>query len=471
MSGLEVARAALAGERAWIVGGAVRDRALGREAGADVDVIVDCDPAAAAKALAEAARSGGQGAACFALSREFGGWRVLARDGSWQVDVEPLRGGSLDADLHLRDFTVNAVAEPVCGGTPIDPLGGLADLAAGRLRVASVDAFEDDPLRVLRLVRLSVERGMAADGRTLALARASSSRLSALAPERIFSELARIVDACEAVRGLALLREVRALGVVLPELEALEGVQQSRYHHRDVLGHTIEVLEQVIALQAAPDQVLGGAARQVSEILNEPLADGLRRGSALRWGALMHDIAKPRTRAVERETGRVTFYGHDRLGAVLASEILLRLRTSTKLRLHVAALVREHLRLGFLVHEPQPLSRRTVFSHLRHTDPVQVDVTLLSIADRLATRGEKADDAIEAHLRVALPMLDDALLWMREGAPKPLLRGDELALEAGVAPGPELGDLIEALTEAQYAGEVRTREQALAFVQKLCASH
>jgi poly(A) polymerase len=151
-SGLDVARDALAGAQAWLVGGAVRDRLLG-ERSIDVDVVVDGDPAAAARAIARGARR----AACFALSEEFGSWRVVARGGSWQVDVEPLRGASIEEDLAQRDFTINAIAEPIAGGTPIDPLGGQADLRARRLRMAGAAAFADDPLRVLRLVRLAVE--------------------------------------------------------------------------------------------------------------------------------------------------------------------------------------------------------------------------------------------------------------------------------------------------------------------------
>ena len=149
---LDAARTALAGRRAWLVGGAIRDRALGRATG-DLDVVVDGDPAEAARAIASAAGR----AACFALSEEFGAWRVSARDSSWQVDVERLRDGSLEADLALRDFTVNAIAEPIAGGEPIDPLGGLEDLSAGRLRMVAPRAFADDPLRVLRLARIAVE--------------------------------------------------------------------------------------------------------------------------------------------------------------------------------------------------------------------------------------------------------------------------------------------------------------------------
>ena len=182
--GLEAARTALANDRAWLVGGAVRDRELGRPT-RDLDVVVEGDPGEAAHAVAGAAGR----ATCFSLSEEFGAWRVVARDSSWQLDVEPLRGGSLEADLALRDFTVNAIAEPIAGGAPIDPLGGLGDLAEGRLRMAGPAAFKDDPLRVLRLVRVAVELGLQADAETLAGARAQAHRLSEISAERVFGEL------------------------------------------------------------------------------------------------------------------------------------------------------------------------------------------------------------------------------------------------------------------------------------------
>ena len=475
MSGeaLEIVRSGLAGQRAWLVGGAVRDRALGRTF-ADLDVVLDGDPAEGARAIARAAKLAGAGAACFALSDEFGAWRVVARGGAWQVDVEGMRGGSLEADLSLRDFTVNAIAEPLAGGEPLDPMGGLADLRAGRLRCAGPNAFEDDPLRVLRLVRVAVELGLEPEPPALAAARAQTGRLGEVSPERVFLELRRIVACERASSGLELMGEVGATAVVLPELEAMRGVEQSRFHHRDVYGHTLEVFERVVALTMAggwkgaeAGAALGGEYdAPLRALLAEQLADGMTRGEALRWGALLHDAAKPATRSVRVLDRRVTFIGHDTHGADLARDVLGRLRASVRLREHVAGLVRHHLRLGFLVHEPQPLAREAVFAYLQACEPVEVDVTLLSVCDRLATRGSKSEAAIEAHMALARRMLDDALRWRQEGAPKPLLRGDELARELGIAPGPRVGELLEALACAQYAGAVSTREQAVAFARK-----
>jgi poly(A) polymerase len=456
--GLAVARSALAGQPAWLVGGAVRDRVLGRPL-TDLDLVVDGDPEQAARALARAAGR----AACFALSEDFGAWRVVARGGAWQADVERLRGGSLPADLELRDFTVNAIAEPIDGGAPIDPLGGLEDLTARRLRMAGKDAFLDDPLRVLRLVRIAVELELEPEQETSRAARAQVGELASVSAERVFMELRRIVASPRARVGIELLGELGATGVVLPELEVLRGIEQNRFHHLDVYGHTLEVLDRTIELQADPSSNLGEEhAQQVLALLSEPLADEMTRGEALRWGALLHDAAKPLTRGVRREDGRVTFIGHDVRGAELARGVLGRLRASERLRAHVAALTRNHLRLGFLVHDPQPLAPRTVYTYLRACEPVEVDVTLLSVADRLATRGDRAEEAIDAHLRVARGMLGDALRWRADGPPPQLLRGDELANELGIALGPRIGELLEGLSEAQYAGEVSTRAQAIA---------
>ncbi|MGA7704137.1 MAG: HD domain-containing protein, partial [Solirubrobacteraceae bacterium] len=317
------------------------------------------------------------------------------------------------------------------------------------------------------------ELGLTPDAQALAGARAQASRLADVSPERVFLELRRIVASGGALEGVESMSELGASAVVLPELEAMRGVEQSRFHHRDVYGHTLEVFERAVALttlegweRLEPGSSLGADFREpVLAFLAEPLADGMTRGEALRWGALLHDAAKPATRAVRPFDRRVTFLGHDTRGADLAREALARLRASVRLREHVAALVRHHLRLGFLVHEPQPLARPTVYDYLHTCDPVEVDVTLLSVCDRLATRGAKSEQAIEAHMALARTMLEDALRWRRQGPPRPLLRGDELAGALGIALGPRVGELLQALARAQYAGLIGTREQALEFAR------
>lgn len=456
---LALARQTLAGCAAWVVGGQPRDRALGRDT-RDVDLLIDGDPELAARTLARAAR-----AVAFELSREFGAWRVVARGREWQIDVSAVRADALEHDLARRDFTVNAMAEPLAGGALLDPLGGMADLSARRLRMTGPQALGADPLRVLRLVRLAVALDLDADTATAASARRHAPGLAGVAPERVLSELGQIVAADAAVRGFALMDELGITPVLLPELAEMHGVEQNRFHHRDVWGHTLEVLQACVDLQRDPAAMVGERhAGAIGELLGESLADDLSRGTGLRLGALLHDVAKPRTRG-EHPGGRVSFIGHDVLGAELTRDVLGRLRASERLRAHVAKLTREHLRPGFLVHE-NPLSRRSMFDYLLACQPVEVDVLLLSVADRLATRGAAAERSITRHMELVNELLPEALRWRCHGPPKPLIRGDELARELDMVPGPTVGVLLGELLGAQYAGEVSDREQALALLRR-----
>jgi putative nucleotidyltransferase with HDIG domain len=464
MSGdaLAIAREALAGVPAWLVGGAVRDRLLGR-ATTDLDLAVAGDVEAAARALSRSAR-----AAVFPLSEDFGAWRVVARGGAWQADLSPLLGETIEQDLAQRDFTINAIAEPLGGGEPVDPTGGQADLAARRLRMVAPAAFSADPLRVLRLPRFACELRLGAEPTTIAAAAEQATGLADVAAERVFAELKRIVAAPDPLAGIELMERVGAIDVVLPELAALSGVQQSAYHHLDVYQHTLAVLAEAVALERDPAAVFGeqlGAA--VAALLAEPLADELSRGTALRFGALLHDIAKPQTRA-ENDEGRISFWHHDAQGAEVSRAILTRLHASERLRAHVAALTRHHLRLGFLVRE-RPLPRRVEYRYLKACEPVEVDVTLLSVADRLATRGRRSDEAIAKHLELVRELIGPALEWREHGPPAPLVRGDELADALGIERGPQLGRLLTELEEAAYAGDVSSREDAIAYARELLA--
>ncbi len=445
---------------AWLVGGAVRDRLLGRPT-ADFDVAVAGDPRALARKLASAT-----GAHLFKLSEGFGVWRVVAGDRSWQVDVLPLAGETIDADLAQRDLTINAIAEPLAGGSYVDPFGGREDLRARRLRMVSAQAFVADPLRALRLARLSCELAFDVEPDTAARAAASARSLAEVAPERIFAELKRIVIADRALDGLALMDALGVTASILPELRCLRGVEQSRFHHLDVYDHTRAVLAQAIELERDPEPAFGLHAQAVRALLSEPLADELSRGQALRFGALFHDIAKPQTRSVNAD-GRVTFIAHDRVGAEVASAVLRRLRASERLCEHVAALTRHHLRLGFLIHR-LPLTRRATFEYLRACAPVEVDVTVLSVADRLATLGAGAEEAIAKHIRLARELVADALQW-RASPPRPPVKGDRLARALGLPPGPELGALLEELTEASFAGEIQSEDQAIERARQMLA--
>jgi putative nucleotidyltransferase with HDIG domain len=452
-------------ERAWIVGGTVRDALLGRPV-RDVDLAVEGSAEEAARAVARVARG-----PSFPLSEEFGAWRAMGRD--WVCDVSPLQAPTIEEDLALRDFSVNAMALPLEGGDDgiLDPTGGRLDMERRVLRVlggpsVGDSAYARDALRPLRLARLATELGFEPDPESERLTREAAGRVPLASPERIFAELRRLVTAERVLEGLALADRLGLVEAVLPELASLHGVEQSHFHHLDVHGHTLEVLGRLLEIEGDPAAVFGPElGPRVDAVLKEPLADELTRWQALRFAALLHDIGKPATRGV-RPDGRVTFIGHDSLGEELVDSLSRRLRTSERLRRYLAAITRHHLVLGFMVHE-RPLSRAAMYRYLTTVQPVEIEVTILSCADRLATRGRNADAAIGVHLDLARELLAEALAWREQGPPRPPIRGDELAGELGIPPGPEIGALLRRLEEARFTGEVETREEAVALARRL----
>jgi poly(A) polymerase len=460
---LAVARRALPGlADAWVVGGAVRDAALGRPV-IDVDLAVAGDEARVARAISAAA-----GGPAFELSAEFGTWRALARDRAWHIDVTRLRAATIQDDLGQRDFTINALAVPLAGGEPIDPSGGLADAEAGVLRAVSESSFDADPLRILRAARLGAQLGFSLDSRTVELARATAPRAGEPAGERVLAELRQLLASADPLRGLELLDRLEGTAGVLPELAALHGVEQNRNHHLDVYGHTIEVLARWLEIERELDRYAGDSADGIRALLAEPLADEMTRGDALRFGAVLHDTGKPETRQ-ERDDGLVSFIGHDRVGAEIVRGACARLKASRALSRHLEGLTLHHLHLGFMTHE-RPLPRRRLYEYLKTCDPVAADVTLLTVADRLAARGTgptASAEMIEAHLELARDVLPAALTWHREGGPRAPIRGDELAEAIGMEPGPELGRLLGEIEAAVFVGEVSSADQAIALARRL----
>jgi poly(A) polymerase len=227
------------------------------------------------------------------------------------------------------------------------------------------------------------------------------------------------------------------------------------------------VLEEWLGIEADLPSFAGDQAAEIEAFLAEPLADELTRLGALRFGALFHDLGKPETRSAG--SGYVTFIGHDEVGARIIAGICRRLRTSRRLSTHLQGLALHHLRLGFLIHQ-RPLSRRAIYDYLVATEPVSADVTMLSVADRLAARGEgplASPEMVEAHLDLAREMLREALAWHRDGPPRPPLSGDELEDELGLSPGPEMGRVLEELRAEAFTGEISSRSEALERARQL----
>jgi putative nucleotidyltransferase with HDIG domain len=437
----------------WLVGGVVRDALLDRPL-LDIDVIVMDDCAGAAKAYAEVS-----GGAPFQLSDKFGCWRVVERiDGALerQVDFCTVRKGALADDLALRDFTINALAVP-CWGTPtiVDEHNGLTDLANGVIRTVLDTSFRDDPLRILRAIRFAHTLDMMVHPDTVSLAKTYATLASEPSGERTFAELCALLQAHDSRGALRTADELGVLEVVLPEVTACKGIDQSEFHQFDVFEHTLSVLDHIEDILEEPAHYLGtpGHAPDVPFDSQHVLIAKL--------AALLHDIGKPAT--YRRDADRVRFPAHETVGATIVDAICDRWATSNQLRDAIKLLVRTHLVLGFLLHEP--VDARVRYRFLRTVEPFAAEAIALSLADRtsLAGRWNKRKWG-RHHEALARDLWSAHWHEVGVGLPTPLLNGDEIGEAAGIEPGPQVGTLVRGLAEEQAIGAVTTRDEALAWV-------
>ena len=439
---------------AWLVGGAVRDVFEG-ETPTELDLAVSAGALAWGRRLADRL-----GAAYIVLDQARGVCRLA---GPVQIDLADFRAPTIEADLGARDFTVNALAVPLRalatrGRAPaIDPTGGLADLAARRVRLCAPGALADDPVRILRAVRLALRPGWRLDADVAPAARAAAPALAGVAAERVRDELGAMLEGPRAGQGLRLLDDLGALAVLLPESRAMRATAQPEPHHFDVWEHSLRTVEGADAVLAAP---AADFAPDLLAHLAEDLGDGLTRRSTLKLAALLHDVAKPETRT---ETGgRVRFIGHDVIGAARALAVAERLRLSRRAAAVVERLVRHHLRPMHLAQAGE-ITRRARHRFFRDLDAEWPDLLLLALVDAAALRGDPPLDLwSDARGEVLRALMSGAAEEQALAAVPPLLRGEDVMAAFGLPPGPEVGRRLARAREAQALGLVTTREEALA---------
>jgi poly(A) polymerase len=409
-----------AGHSAWLVGGCVRDLQLGVPP-QDYDVATSARPEEIA-ALFPAAHPVGAhfgvmlvGEVEVATFRSDGVYADGRRPESVNYETKP------NLDAQRRDFTINGMFLDPFSGEVLDFVGGRPDLANRVIRAIGDPAvrFAEDHLRMLRAVRFAARLDFAIDPATLAAIDPVAIRK--ISVERIFAELNRILSEGGAARGVELLDCCGLLAELLPEVKAMQGVEQPPDWHPegDVWVHTLAMLR------------LMGPAKP-----------------ALAWGTLLHDVGKPVTQTRE---DRIRFNGHDRVGAEMARAILSRLRASAELIGEVEYLVASHMRFMDL----PKMKPATLKRFLRHEDfPELLELHRL---DCLGSSGRLGTYDFARQQWTSLT--PDEL------RPAPLATGrDVMAL--GVAPGPRIGEALRALEEEQLEGRLTTREEALAWLSR-----
>lgn len=463
----------------YLVGGAVRDAILGREM-RDIDLAAAGDARPVGAAVADYL-----GGALVPLEA----WNVArvalpGGGGEGRPFIIDIAGyyGRFEDDLRARDFTVDAMALPLrCWDTDerfdaiIDPLGGRADLSRRILRATGDDAFQADPGRMLRGARLAGQLGFRMEPDTVRRIRRAAPLLERVSAERVRDEFMAILAGNGARAQLEVLDRLDLLCRVIPELEAARDCAQPRAHHYwDVWGHLLHCVEYAEAVTAGHRNsaiyTLAPWTAAEDDYFRQIVGDGHTRRTTLKLAALLHDIAKPQTKAPDAE-GRIRFLGHSEQGADLAAARLSALRLSRRTVALASAMVRHHLRPSQLRQGCKMPSRRAIYRYYRDVGDAAVDTLYLALADFLAARGpELSPERWANYARMIATVLESgAGPPPREAAPGGLVNGHDLMDALHIPPGPQVGALLSRLREAEAVGEVASRAEALALASHLLA--
>lgn len=454
--------------RMYLVGGTVRDCLLGMVSH-DLDLAVSGNVFKTAKNL----------------QRELGGGTLVDLSGPdgeairvvWQgeqVDLSAFRAAtqSIEEDLCLRDFTINAMAVDFLAlvgdlqhPTLLDPTGGLADLQEGRVRHCP-GAFVADPVRMLRGYRLCATLGFHLEEGTKAAITRRAPLVINVAAERICYELKLIFDSPRTAYTLQDMAETGLLRQLLPELYRGEGVEQPEFHHLDVLEHCFLALRKIETIIAEPDRFFPGHGEEIAGYLGEE-----RVVRCLKWAALMHDIGKPETKEIRADkNGRVTFYNHDEVGRELFKQFADRSKWSKADTDLVGDLIAMHMHPFHLcnVQREGDVSKRAALKLCRRAENALTGLFLLAMSDSLASRGEKKPERMEEEL-VSLfdtvrKIYDENIAPVLNG-PR-LLTGKDLIDEYNLVPGPLFSEIMDELETARVEGHVVDRNSAFNWVNE-----
>ncbi|MBN2223975.1 MAG: HDIG domain-containing protein [Deltaproteobacteria bacterium] len=448
-----------AGSSVYLVGGAVRDFLLGRPS-YDFDFIVFGDPESFARRVSTTL-----GGRLVVLDERERIYRVVCR--GVEYDFSAPKGPDLPSDLAMRDFTINALAANVSlSPSPVTGLpGGQDDLATGVIRAASDAAFTHDPLRLLRAFRFKAVLGFSLDEQTRQQIVLRHGLITSCARERIRDEWARLLSSPHAFGAVRGMDETGLLETIFPEISAMKGVEQNRWHSWDVWGHCMATMQEMETVIDDLDRFFPGRAGELTDYLKEPLGAGWTRGSFAKLVALVHDVGKPETRTV-REDDQASFYGHENVGAEIFLRLGRRILLGKKAARFGRLLIKNHMRLLSLA-VSQQVTKRAVARLFRDTGDALPALLILGLAD---TRAGRQDPARENE---SLDVIDEVFSVVDEIKTRvtPLLTGTEIMRLCSIPEGKIVGTLKSELADAQAVGTVTTKAEARGFVRERIKNH
>ena len=439
----------------YLVGGAVRDFLLGKTT-YDRDLIVlDEDAKSFAKKIAELFE-----ATFVTLDEENKIYRLVLPDKINYLDVTNPIENSLERDLMRRDLTINSIAVNLKTMEVVDLCGGITDLQHGVINCINTHNFVDDPLRLLRVYRFQSLYGFELSHGVIEAVCKYSDLISQPAVERINYELIRLFSGPFAFKALLNMDKTWLLEKIFPIVKELKQVPPNTHHHLDLFHHSIETVKQLSGIFA-------NSSSEVKDHMNRVDFGGASRIAHLKLAAFLHDTGKFSTWTIEEDTGRHRFIKHDEVGAKIAADILRKMSFSNKQIDYISQMIRNHIYPSQVMSAPE-INEKIMMRYVRKSGDNAIDNILLAQADRLSARGEAVSDEMVKNNISNLNRLLEFYLSVRdklEPLPK-LLSGNEVMEILKIQPSPKLGEILNALHDAQINGDVTTKEEALNFIRQ-----
>jgi len=450
----------------YLVGGFLRDLILGKDKQEfDLDFTLKRDSIKFARLISRDLKGG-----FVVLDKERGCARVVHNKNGriFTLDFADFRDNTLEKDLRLRDFTINALAMDVnkisakkkFSEIIIDPYNGLGDLKKGVIEMTSKVSFQDDPLRIVRAFSLAGILDFKIEAKTLNKIKKEKDKVPTVAYERIRDEFFKILELDNSIKHLKLMDRYKVLEKIIPHINVMRNVKQGGYHHLDVWNHTLETILQLERIfQELDDNI------DIKNYLEEEIVLKRSRKSLMKLGALLHDIGKPKAKM--QKDGKTMFYGHERIGKEITENIAGLLKISTREKDALEKMIFWHLRPGYLAETNMP-TQRAVFRYFRDSGEEGVSILLLSLADQRATRGPLTDPVQRRrHEKLIKELIQRYFDKQKEKPFVRLIDGNDLIKKLRLKPSPDFSKILREVEETQAEGLIKTKNQALELAKKI----
>lgn len=440
---------------AYIVGGFVRDILMNKKS-PDRDLILcNCDVEKFSQELADKLN-----AHFIELDPINKIYRIVLENKIDYIDITMPIENDFEKDIKRRDLTINAIAYNLKTSEIVDLVGGINDIKNKKIKGICDKNFEDDPLRLLRIFRFYAKTGFEIDESLIQLSKKLYKRISEPAKERVTVELLKMFEGKYCDLALLKLDECGLLEEIFPIYKEVKKIPPNSHHHLDLIHHLIESVKQV-------QIIYENTSEEVKTHLETIKYASVQELAFLKLATFLHDIGKPSCWTIEEDTLRHRFIKHDEIGSKLVVPILKDLKFSKKQIQYIQTLIKYHIYPSSLV-SAEDVTDKAFMKFYRKMDGFVIDVIILAMADRLSARGEKiTDEIVSKNINGLTKLLNDYLELRKDIKPlEKLLDGRDIMEILKIKQGPKLGEIINALKEAQISGNVTTKEEAINFVTK-----